>query len=53
MRPSEKFSLDKLQIGDVSQNGRGGKSASLSVIEWGALAPDLAILHDPFRSVQL
>ena len=30
MRPSE-ISLDKLQLGDVSQNGRGGKSASLSV----------------------
>ena len=30
MHPSE-ISLDKLQLGDVSQNGRGGKSASLSV----------------------
>ena len=30
MRPSE-ISLDKLQLGDVSQNGRGGKSGSLSV----------------------
>ena len=30
MRPSE-ISLDQLQIGDVTQNGRGGKSASLSV----------------------
>ena len=30
MRPSE-ISLDKFQLGDVSQNGRGGKSASLSV----------------------
>ena len=30
MRPSE-ISLDKLQLGDVSQNGRGGKTASLSV----------------------
>ena len=25
------MSLDKLQLGDVSQNGRGGKSGSLSV----------------------
>ena len=30
MRPLE-ISLDKLQLGDVSQNGRGGKSGSLSV----------------------
>ena len=30
MRPSE-ISLDKLQLGEVSQNGRGGKSASISV----------------------
>ena len=30
MHPSE-FSLDKMQLGDVSQNGRGGKSGSLSV----------------------
>ena len=30
MRPSE-ISLDKLQLGDVSQNGRAGKTASLSV----------------------
>ena len=30
MHPSE-IPLDKLQLGDVSQNGRGGKSASLSV----------------------
>ena len=30
MRPSE-IPLDKLQIGDVTQNGRGGKSAGLSV----------------------
>ena len=30
MHPSE-ISLDKLQLGEVSQNGRGGKSASLSV----------------------
>ena len=30
MRPSE-ISLDKLQLGDVSQNGRGGTSGSLSV----------------------
>ena len=30
MRPSE-ISLDKMQVGDVSQNGRGGKTASLSV----------------------
>ena len=30
MRPSE-ISLDKVQLGDVSQNGRGGKSGSLSV----------------------
>ena len=30
MRPSE-ISLDKLQLGEVSQNGRGGKSGSLSV----------------------
>ena len=30
MRPSE-ISLGKLQLGDVSQNGRGGKSGSLSV----------------------
>ena len=30
MRPSE-ISLDKLQLGDISQNGRGGKSGSLSV----------------------
>ena len=30
MHPSE-ISLDKLQLGDVSQNGRGGKTASLSV----------------------
>ena len=30
MRPSE-VSLDKLQLGDVSQNGRGGKTASLSM----------------------
>ena len=30
MHPSE-ISLDKLQLGTVSQNGRGGKSASLSV----------------------
>ena len=30
MRPSE-ISLDKLQLGEVSQNGRGGKTASLSV----------------------
>ena len=30
MRPSE-ISLDKLQLGDVSQNGRGGKTAGLSM----------------------
>ena len=30
MHPSE-ISLDKLQLGQVSQNGRGGKSASISV----------------------
>jgi hypothetical protein len=30
MHPSE-ISLDKLQLGEVSQNGRGGKSASISV----------------------
>ena len=30
MHPSE-IPLDKLQLGEVSQNGRGGKSASLSV----------------------
>ena len=30
MHPSD-ISLDKLQLGDVSQNGRGGKTASLSV----------------------
>ena len=30
MRPSE-ISSDKLQLGDVIQNGRGGKSGSLSV----------------------
>ena len=30
MRPSEIY-LDKLQLGEVSQNGRGGKSGSLSV----------------------
>ena len=30
MRPTE-ISLDTLQIGDVTQNGRGGKRASLSV----------------------
>ena len=30
MRPSE-ISLENFQIGDVTQNGRGGKSASLSV----------------------
>ena len=30
MRPSE-IPLDKLQLSEVSQNGRGGKSASLSV----------------------
>ena len=30
MRPTE-ISLDTLQVGDVTQNGRGGKSASLSV----------------------
>jgi hypothetical protein len=30
MRPSE-ISLENLTIGDVTQNGRGGKSASLSV----------------------
>ena len=30
MHPSD-ISLDKLQLGDVSQNGRGGESGSLSV----------------------
>ena len=30
MHPSE-ISLDKLQLGEVSQNGRGGKSAGISV----------------------
>ena len=30
MRPSE-VSLDTLQVGEVTQNGRGGKTASISV----------------------
>ena len=30
MHPSD-IALDKLQVGDVTQNGRGGKTASLSV----------------------
>ena len=30
MRPSE-VSLDQMQVGEVTQNGRGGKTASISV----------------------